>query len=56
VLTKSIPYGKIIETLFLTQRLEMLQSFPVPIPGIVFLTATPIFPTTLDSDLLKMGS
>jgi hypothetical protein len=54
VLYKNFPYGKIIKTPFSTQPLEMLSGFPVPIPGIVVLTAGPIFPATSDSDLLKI--
>jgi hypothetical protein len=50
-----VPYGKIIETPFSTQPLKMLPGFSVLIPWIVFLTAAPIFPTTFDYDLLKMG-
>jgi hypothetical protein len=32
----------------------VLPGFPVPIPGIVFLTAGPIFLDAFDSDLLKI--
>jgi hypothetical protein len=49
VFKKDIPYGKIIKTPFSTQTLEMLPGFPVPIPGVVFLTAAPIFPAAFDS-------
>jgi hypothetical protein len=55
MLHKDVPCGKIIETLVTTQPFEMLPGFPVPIPGIVFLTASPIFPATFDFDLLKIG-
>jgi hypothetical protein len=44
VLKNDVPYGKIIKTLLTTQPLKMLPGFPVPIPGIVVLTAVPIFP------------
>jgi len=54
VLKKDIHYGKIIETLLSTQPLKMLPGFPVPIPGIVFLTAGPIFHATFDFDLFKI--
>jgi hypothetical protein len=32
----------------------MLPGFPVPIPGIVFLTAGQIFPGAFDSDFLRI--
>jgi hypothetical protein len=54
VLKKDFPYGKIIETLLLTQPLMMLPGFPVPIPGNVFLTAAPIFPVAFDSEFLEI--
>jgi hypothetical protein len=43
VLKSDVHHGKIIETRFSIQLLEMVPWFPVPIPGIVFLTAAPIF-------------
>jgi hypothetical protein len=55
VLKKDVPYGKIIETKFLAKPLKMLPGFPVPIPGIVVLTAGPIFQDAINYDLLKMG-
>jgi hypothetical protein len=54
VLFKDVPLGKIIETLATTQALEMVPGFPIPIPGIVVLTAGPIFPATFDSYFLKI--
>jgi hypothetical protein len=54
MLNKDVPYVEIIEVLFSTQRLETLPGFPVPIPGIVILTAGPIFPAAIDFDLLKI--
>jgi hypothetical protein len=51
VLRKDVPHSKIIETPFSAHPLEMLPGFPVPIPGIVFLTATPVFPDIFDSDI-----
>jgi hypothetical protein len=33
----------------------MVSRFPGPIPGIVVLTAAPIFPVIFDYDLLKIG-
>jgi hypothetical protein len=54
MLKKDLPYGKIIKTQFSTQTLKMLPGFPVPIPGIVVLTAAPIFLATLDSYFLKI--
>jgi hypothetical protein len=54
VLFDDVHYGKIIETLFSTQPLEMLPRFPVPIPWIVFLTAGPIFPDEFDLYFLKI--
>jgi hypothetical protein len=54
MLLKDIPYGKIIKTSFSTQPLKMLPGFPVPIPGIVVLTAGLIFPAIFDPDLLKI--
>jgi hypothetical protein len=53
VLKKDVTYGKIIQAPFSTQPLEMLPGFPVPIPGIVLLTAAPLFPATFDSYFLK---
>ena len=32
----------------------MLPGFPVPVPGIVVVTADPIYTAALDSDLLKI--
>jgi hypothetical protein len=32
----------------------MVPGFPVPIPGIVFLTAAPIFSASFDYDFLKI--
>jgi hypothetical protein len=32
----------------------MVPEFPFLIPGIVFLTAAPIFPAVIDSDFLKI--
>jgi hypothetical protein len=55
VLLNDVPYGNIIETLLLAQLLELVPWFPVPISGIVFLTAAPIFPAAFDSYFLKMG-
>jgi hypothetical protein len=55
MLFKDVPYGKIIKTPLSAQPLEMMPGFPVPIPGIVFLSAGPIFHATFDSDILKMG-
>jgi hypothetical protein len=55
LLKKDVPYGKIIETLLTTQPLKMLPGFPVPIPGIVFLTAGRIFPAVFNSYNLKMA-
>ncbi|MDZ7579700.1 MAG: hypothetical protein U5R30_03510 [Deltaproteobacteria bacterium] len=49
---KDVPYGKIIRTLLTTQPLVLW--FPVPIPGIVVLTASPIFTATFDFDFLKI--
>jgi hypothetical protein len=46
---KDVPYGKIIQTSFSTQPFKVLPGFPVSIPGIVILTAAPIFPATFDS-------
>jgi hypothetical protein len=37
-----------------TQPFEMVPEFPFLIPGIVFLTAAPIFPAVIDSDFLKI--
>jgi len=54
VLKKDVPYGKIIQAPFSAQVLKMIPRFPVPIPGIVILTAGPIVPATFDSDLLKI--
>jgi hypothetical protein len=54
VLNKDVSYGKIIQTHFSTQPLKMLPGFPVPIPGIVVLTAASIFPAALDSYFLKI--
>jgi hypothetical protein len=54
VLHKDIPYGKIIETMLSTQPYEMVPELPFLIPGIVFLTAAPIFPAAFDSDFLKI--
>ena len=54
MLKQDVLYGKIIETPIPTQPFEMLPGFPVPIPGIVFLTAGLIFPATFDSDILKI--
>jgi hypothetical protein len=54
VLQKNVPYGKIIKAPFSTQPLEMLPGFPAPIPGIVVLTAGPIFPDIFDYDSLKI--
>jgi len=54
VLINDVPYGKIIQSPFSTQPLEMLPGFPVPVPGIVFLTAPPISPDVFDSKPLKI--
>jgi hypothetical protein len=54
VLNKDLPHGNFIETRLTTQSLKMLPGFPVPIPGIVVVTADPIYPAALDSDLLKI--
>jgi hypothetical protein len=55
MLKKDLPYGKIIKTPFSTQTLKMVPGFPVPIPGIVVLTASPLFPGAFDSDFFKNG-
>ena len=54
MLQKNVPYGKIIQTPFPTKPLEVLPGFPVSIPGIVFLTAAPIFPAAFDSYFFKI--
>jgi len=54
VLFNDVPYRKIIQAPFSTQPLKMLPVFPVPIPGIMVLTAGPIFLEAFDSDLLKI--
>jgi hypothetical protein len=54
MLKKDVPYGKIIQAPFSIQPLKMIPRFPVPIPGIVVLTAGPIFHATFDYDLLKI--
>jgi hypothetical protein len=51
---KDVPCGKIIKAPVSTKPLEMLPGFSDPIPGIVFLTASPIFHATFDFDLLKI--
>jgi hypothetical protein len=53
VLNNYVPYGKIIQSPFSTQLLEMLPEFPDPNPGIVFLSAGSIFPNALGSYFLK---
>jgi hypothetical protein len=53
MLKKDVPYGKIIETPFSTRPHKMLPRFPVPIPGIVFLTAAPKFLAAFDSYFLR---
>jgi hypothetical protein len=55
MLKKDVFYGKIIESLPTTQPLKMLPGFQGPIPGIVILTASPIFHATFDSYFLKIG-
>jgi hypothetical protein len=54
VLKKDVPYGKIIVSLLTTQPLEVVPRFPVPIPGIVVLTAGSIFPAVFDYDFLEI--
>jgi hypothetical protein len=54
VFKKNVPYGKIIQTSFSTQPFKMLPGFPVPMPGIVVLTAGPIFHAAFDSYFLKI--
>jgi hypothetical protein len=56
VLKKDVPYGKIIQTPFSTKPLKILPGFPVPIPGIVILTAGSTFPAIFDSDFFEIGS
>jgi hypothetical protein len=48
------PYGKIIDILLTIQPLKVLRGFPVPIPGIVVLTAAPSFTIVFDSDFLRI--
>jgi hypothetical protein len=55
VLLNDVPHGKIIQTPFSTQPLEMLPGFPFPTPGIMVLIAASIFPAAFDSYFLKMG-
>jgi hypothetical protein len=54
VLFNDVPYGKIILTPFSTKPLKLLPGYPVPIPGVVFLTAGSTFPATFDYGLLKI--
>jgi hypothetical protein len=55
MLLKDLPDCKISETPYSAQPLKMLPGFPVPIPGIVVLIASPIFPAAFDFDFLKIG-
>jgi hypothetical protein len=53
VLYEDVPYGKIINTLFTTQPLEMVPGFTVLIPGIRILPQVK-FPATFDYYFLKI--
>jgi hypothetical protein len=54
VLFNDVPYGKIIETLLMTQSLKMPPGLSGPIFGIVVLIASPIFLDSFDSYILKI--
>jgi hypothetical protein len=49
MLNNYVPYGKIIKAPFSRQPLKMLPGFPVSIPRIVFLIASPKFPASFDT-------